>query len=147
AAMYSVKYRQENAHDESIWSVAWAKPDRTDFLVTGSLDDRVKVWRWSVDHCELLHTLEGHHLGVISVDTSRDGTLAASLDGRTDSNLGPTERKQARFIDAGSVDAWTVSFSPDGKLLATGSNVARVNLFEVSSGNKVTTLTQRASSA
>nr|XP_053650494.1 SKI8 subunit of superkiller complex protein-like [Cherax quadricarinatus] len=52
------------------------------YIVTGGLDDLVRVWRWSGDGVEgeltPLHTLEGHSLGVISVDVNAAGTIAAS---------------------------------------------------------------------
>ena len=36
------------AHDDSIWSCAWGKSERdgTDNIITGSVDDSVKIWRW-----------------------------------------------------------------------------------------------------
>lgn len=42
---------QQNAHDEAIWSVSWAKSEEKHLgvLVTGSLDDTVKAWRWFVN--------------------------------------------------------------------------------------------------
>jgi WD40 repeat protein len=45
----------------------------TDFIVTGGIDDSVKVWAWRNEQLELRHRLEGHALGVVSVDTSSDG--------------------------------------------------------------------------
>lgn len=36
------------AHDDAIWSVAWEtnKKENVETVVTGSLDDLVKVWKW-----------------------------------------------------------------------------------------------------
>ena len=36
------------AHDDAIWSVAWGtnKKENSETVVTGSLDDLVKVWKW-----------------------------------------------------------------------------------------------------
>lgn len=36
------------AHDDAIWSVAWEtnKKENIETVVTGSLDDLVKVWKW-----------------------------------------------------------------------------------------------------
>lgn len=51
-------------------------------MVTGGLDDLVRVWMWGGEGGEgelsALHTLEGHSLGVISVDVNAAGTTAAS---------------------------------------------------------------------
>lgn len=42
------------AHDDDIWSVAWSKTDKHDHIVTGSVDDSVKSWFWSVYAAHLL---------------------------------------------------------------------------------------------
>lgn len=37
-----------SAHDDAIWSVAWGKNrnDGSETVISGSLDDLVKVWKW-----------------------------------------------------------------------------------------------------
>lgn len=45
----------------------------TDYLITGGLDDLVKVWELIDDRLVLKHNLEGHSLGVVSVAMSSDG--------------------------------------------------------------------------
>lgn len=42
-------------------------------MITGGLDDLVKVWELRDDKLELKHNLEGHSLGVVSVAISSDG--------------------------------------------------------------------------
>lgn len=39
-----------SAHDDAIWTAAWGKSeaDGSETIVTGSLDDMVKVWKWWV---------------------------------------------------------------------------------------------------
>ena len=44
-----------------------------DYVLTGSLDDTVKVWEWTEGQLAHRHTLEGHALGVMSVDIAADG--------------------------------------------------------------------------
>lgn len=44
-----------------------------DYLITGGLDDLVKVWELRGEKLELKHNLEGHSLGVMSVAISSDG--------------------------------------------------------------------------
>ena len=36
------------AHEDCIWTVAWATNDKdgTENIVTGAVDDMVKCWRW-----------------------------------------------------------------------------------------------------
>lgn len=45
-----------SAHDDAIWTAAWGKSeaDGTETIVTGSLDDMVKVWKWWVSLLTLL---------------------------------------------------------------------------------------------
>lgn len=45
----------------------------SEYIVTGGIDESVKVWAWRNEQLELRHRLEGHTLGVVSVDTSADG--------------------------------------------------------------------------
>ena len=124
--------RKTAAHDDSIWAVAWPTDDK---LITGSIDETVKVWRASEDGnapLEVSSTMPGHFLGVVSVSASKDGHLSAvsSLDGRVKIwNL--QEKVIQKTIDPGPVEAWTVDFHPQGSLLAAGSQSGHVNVFAV----------------
>jgi len=77
-------------------------------------------------------------LGVVSVDINEEGNFAASssLDSHIRLwDLGSGE--QAQNIDAGPVDAWTICFSPDAKLIATASNRmnnSKINLYSSETG-------------
>lgn len=68
----------ENAHDESVWTATWvpATNSRPPLLLTGSLDENVKLWR--PDELELVRTNTGHCLGVVSVAAHPSGVIAAS---------------------------------------------------------------------
>ncbi|KAF6026621.1 WDR61 [Bugula neritina] len=144
--MFSVIYKQEQAHEDSIWSCAWRKNQNngTDNIVTGSVDDTAKLWRWTGDRMELRYNLEGHQLGIVSVDINYLGTMAASSSLDSHIKLWDLEAgKQIRTLDAGPVDCWTLSFSPDGKSLVSGSHTGKVNIFSVDSGKKESTLDTR----
>ena len=71
--------RQEHAHDDGVWGLAWSKNFQTgvDCIVTGSVDSKVKAWSWDndSDSLEAKWTAEGHQLGVVSVaiDPSGEG--------------------------------------------------------------------------
>jgi len=41
------------------------------------------------------------------------------------------------------VDVWTLSFSPNGKMIATGSHNGLINLFNVDTGEKQSSLDTR----
>ena len=45
-----------------------------DYIVTGALEDFVKVWIFKNDRLEVKHKLEGHSLGVVSVAINSDST-------------------------------------------------------------------------
>lgn len=97
-------HKEEGAHEDGIWSCAWGRtqpekpaeeeqqekdpeasrefvineektePAPIDFIVTGGLDDLVKVWDIREDNTlKLRHQLKGHSLGVVSVAVSSDG--------------------------------------------------------------------------
>ncbi|KAF8393583.1 hypothetical protein HHK36_021827 [Tetracentron sinense] len=68
----------DNAHEESIWAVTWvpATDARPALLLTGSLDETVKLWR--PDELVLEGTNTGHCLGVVSVAAHPSGVIAAS---------------------------------------------------------------------
>uniref|UniRef100_A0A3P8R411 Superkiller complex protein 8 n=1 Tax=Astatotilapia calliptera TaxID=8154 RepID=A0A3P8R411_ASTCA len=146
STQYSILFKQEHAHDDAIWTAAWGKSeaDGSETIVTGSLDDMVKVWKWSDEKLELQWTLEGHQLGVVSVDISHNGAIAASSSLDAHIRLWDLESgKQIKSMDAGPVDAWTVAFSPDSKYIATGSHLGKVNIFGVDSGKKEYSLDTR----
>ncbi|KAL5284099.1 WDR61 family protein [Megaselia abdita] len=86
--MFSLTHKEENAHTESIYSCAWSQykieeddneddemGERTqDFLLTAGLDNVIKIWNIREDNSlELKNELNGHSLGVVSVDVSPDG--------------------------------------------------------------------------
>ena len=70
---YCVKQKAENAHEDGIWALSWS--ERSDRIMTGSVDESVKVWRAST--LEHMHTCTGHGLGVVSVaaDPVSDSTI------------------------------------------------------------------------
>jgi len=131
--------KREGAHEDSVWAVAWPTDDR---LMSGSIDETVKVWTPATSagknpaapRLEETSTFPGHFLGVVSLSTTGDGKLCAvsSLDGRLKVwNI--EEKSIVKTIDPGPVEAWTVCFHPQGSLLAAGSQSGNVNVFGVSS--------------
>lgn len=48
--------------------------DTVEYIVTGSVDDNVKVWERKDSGLKLKHILSGHSLGVVSVAVSSDGS-------------------------------------------------------------------------
>lgn len=87
--MFSLGHKEENAHTESIYSCAWSRykiedqndddemagqKEYQDFILTAGLDNVIKLWNIREDSSlELKNQLNGHSLGVVSVDVSPDG--------------------------------------------------------------------------
>ncbi|KAI7862878.1 quinon protein alcohol dehydrogenase-like superfamily [Spinellus fusiger] len=117
------------AHNDGIWDVVWSK--NTNLVITGSEDATVKCWDGTSG--ELKYELEGHSLGVISVDVSRDGRCSIRIwDLQNNGAI-------MKVITAAPVEAWTARFSPEGQFLATGSHSGDIHLYNVESGEKAQT--------
>lgn len=48
--------------------------DTSEYVITGSVDDTVKVWEHKDGGLKLKHKLTGHSLGVVSVAMNSDGS-------------------------------------------------------------------------
>lgn len=48
--------------------------EEMDYIVTGGVDDCVKIWSFEDKKLKLNHKLDGHSLGVVSVALNSDGT-------------------------------------------------------------------------
>jgi WD repeat-containing protein 61 len=142
--LYSVITVINDAHDDGIWSVIWTK--NTNRIITGSLDDKIKIW--SGDHFTLVTALTGHLLGITSLSSSGSGAEFASVS--LDNQLRVWDLKLTipsiiHIINAGPAEAWKISFSPDGKHIATSNHSGSVNIWHVISGTKKTTMQSKGS--
>ncbi|KAJ4851166.1 WD repeat-containing protein vip3 [Turnera subulata] len=132
----------DNAHEESIWACTWVPPTqaRPSLLLTGSLDETVKLW--SSDELKLERTNTGHCLGVVSVAAHPSGIIAASasldcfvrvFDVDTNATIAS--------LEAPPSEVWQMQFHPEGHTLAVaGGGSASVKLWDTASWKLIATL-------
>lgn len=115
-----------------------------DVLVSGGYDGKL-IW-WDTEKKEQVRSTDAHAKWIRQARTSPDGKLVASVaddmvaklwDATTGQLVhelrGHAEKTPHHF---GSM-LYTLTFSPDGKYLATGDKVGHVIVWEVESGKKV----------
>ncbi|VDN98728.1 unnamed protein product [Rodentolepis nana] len=73
--------------------------------------------------------MDGHRLGIVSVDINKAGTIAASasLDNQAKS------QKLLSVFEGEPAETWSVAFSPDSRFVATGSNAGTIHVIGVES--------------
>ncbi|MBC1223908.1 serine/threonine protein kinase [Nostoc sp. UCD121] len=134
-------------HSHAVKSVAFS-PDGQ-ILASGSWDKTIKLW--DVNTGTEICTITGHQLQVNSVAFSPQGQLLASASYDRTIRLWQIEGSQREIqnrpcyslLGTLSGHAWavlTVAFSPDGKILATGSDDNTIKLWEVNTGQLICTL-------
>lgn len=123
-------------HTATVAAIAWNAAGT--LLVSGSHDQTVKLWEIESGTC--LRTFQGHVGPVWAADWQSEQQIAsAGFDGSVrcwDMETGDCRQ----LIPAHRSTIWAIAFSPDGSLLATGSDEQTVKLWEVSSGNCLRTL-------
>jgi hypothetical protein len=154
--------RTLSGHTSYVTSVAFSPDGR--LLASGSFDDTIKLWE--VASGSLVRTLTGHTDDVKSVAFSPDGRLLASGSCVKVENYSCVQGEIRLWeVASGSLvrilsgHTWfvtSVAFSPDGRLLASGSCgqlnsssggciQGEIKLWEVASGSLVRTLSGHTS--
>ena len=113
-------------HTYWVWSVAFSPDGKT--LASGALGEAATTKLWNVATRENIATLQAPG---VSVAFSLDGTLLASASdevGLWDAGTG----ENIAILQGHTGLVFSVSFSPDGKTLASGSGDDTVKLWDVS---------------
>uniref|UniRef100_A0A5B7BIB7 Putative WD repeat-containing protein 61 n=1 Tax=Davidia involucrata TaxID=16924 RepID=A0A5B7BIB7_DAVIN len=133
----------ENAHEDSVWAATWVPSTddrRPPLLLTGSLDETVKLWSPNELKCEATNT--GHCLGVVSVAAHPSGEIAASAS--LDSfvrvfNIRSNET--IATLEAPPSEVWQMQFDPLGTTLAVaGGGSASIKLWDTGKWELLATL-------
>ncbi|XP_030551949.1 WD repeat-containing protein VIP3 [Rhodamnia argentea] len=132
----------ENAHDESVWATAWvpATEARPALLLTGSLDETVKLWR--PDELALERTNAGHFLGVVSVAAHPSGVIAASASIDSFVRVFDVDTNATiATLEAPPSEVWQMQFDPKGTTLAVaGGGSASIKLWDTATWDLIATL-------
>ncbi len=121
----------------SSWVTSVAISSNGLILVSGSLDDTVKVWNLNTG--ELLHTLFGHLNAVNCVAISPDGQIVASCSDDGTVKLWHTGTGSLQADLAGHLrDINAVAISPDGQIVASGSEDRTVKLWQIATAKSDT---------
>ena len=135
-SFFSAKTAFPDAHDDGIWSVCWSSAGH---IVTGSCDETVRSFSLIDDGkgFERWHLYRGHQLGITSVTINAEAGIAASSSLDSHIRIWSLDKGlEVLDIDAGPIEAWTVTLSPDGKHIASGTQGGVVNLWSATSGKK-----------
>ena len=130
-----------SGHTKFVWSVDWSPTDSV--IASGSADQTIRLWEPTTGQC--LKTLKGHNYQVTSVAFSPRGDLLASgsddetiklWDVKTGECLQTIDRNtdQIKSVDGNKGQIRSVTFSPDGRLLASGGLDRIIRLWEVTTG-------------
>ena len=107
-------------------------------LVSGSHDQTVRLWDVQTGNC--LQVLQGHQRSVISVAVCSRGQTLVSADNQTVQIWDISTNKWVRTFEAQINWMLAVALSADGQTLATGSNGNQVKLWDVTTGDCLSTL-------
>jgi WD repeat-containing protein 61 len=141
-AMFRHVGSKVKAHEDSVWCLGWAGP--TNRLVTGSVDESVKVWNPD-DMGAPLHTFDSNELAVVglALDGAGERAVSSSMDGflRVYNIM---EGKKEHQIDSGSNGCWAVAYHPSAAMFASGTKTGTVVLYNADTGEPAEEMDSKA---
>ncbi|KAD1072737.1 hypothetical protein E3N88_43331 [Mikania micrantha] len=108
----------ETAHQDCVWACTWvpATDKSPGLLLTGSLDETVKLW--NPEDLSLVRTNTGHCLGVVSVAAHPSGKIAASASMDSFIRVFDVESNNTiATLEAPPSEVWQMQFNPRVKFL------------------------------
>lgn len=121
------------------WVVTVAFNPKHPLLVSGSLDETLRVWNWQTG--QALYTLPAHDRGVNCVAIGSGGQVLASCgDDATVKIWNLSNRLLLHILKGHLRDVTSVAIGAQGFLLASGSEDRTIRLWTLDRGNLVKTL-------
>ncbi|MDJ0599433.1 MAG: NB-ARC domain-containing protein [Crocosphaera sp.] len=133
--------KTESEHKNRVWSVAFSSDGK--ILASGSDDRSVKIW--DSDQMKCLYTWQGRGRRLLSFafhPCDSNQIVSGGEDGivRVWNIETETEDTKLKLKDKHTGRVWSVAFSSDGKILATGSDDCTIKLWDLNTGKCFRTL-------
>lgn len=151
AGAYSLLNKVENAHSDPIYCCAWAKVKinqdsvvNDNYVLTGGLDGLVKVWNVINNKFEILQTLRGHAMAIVSIAVSSKGIVFASASLDSIIILWDLPKcMKIKQINTDKTDAWQIAFSPNSSFIVSGRHNGNLTVYDIENNSIETEMYSR----
>ncbi|MGF1936522.1 MAG: NACHT domain-containing protein [Nostoc sp. ChiQUE02] len=109
-------------------------------LASGSSDGTVKIWNLHNGKC--VKTIEANNSWILPTVFSPNGQILALADKTTIQLWNISTGEHTKILQGDTASPWlkSIAFSPDGNLLATGSEDCRIKLWDINTAECIKTL-------
>jgi WD40 repeat protein len=123
-----------SGHNRYVYSVAFSPDGR---LLVSEAGDGTMVWDVASGTPAKLSPAQ---VTAVRSDTTMDGRLKANISGKQIAIVDVPSARLLHTLSGHNRYVYSVAFSPDGRLLASGSDDNKVKIWEVASGRLLHTL-------